>query len=782
MLDWLKGLDDGKTLYTTVFESEVQAMDGKYVKEGLECSANNTNLTISISSGSVRYLDTDYSYGGGSVVLDAGEADRDRIDVIVWDYNNGSPKITVLKGSRWYNDNGVLKPVTERISPQHIPLAIVKVRAGENKVYVTDVYDVRLGLRRDVNVDSLKISGTEVISNDRVLKNVEAGQNIIPSVDNAYDLGSSSRFWKNAYVKDRLYLGATDVNVYRAEADVLKTDDNFDVKSLRVGGTEVISSDRVLRNIERFEPVVPFNTRDYGVLGVPPPSFNAFGFRPVYKAEEYDFATETWIDVTANYDWNVLTDNKGSTNVAISTTGGVNRRFRVYIDTGGNPIVLAVVFYAGYIDSISEFIVESSSYSDFSTDVVFNVNWTGNINISTNKILYFYLNPALWRRYVRVTFTIKRNSDGTMRLTQILGLHTVETRQLDYYIPLDWDYNRNIYPVSDNSKDLGSSTRRWRDLWVGRDAYIGGKVGIGTSPTEALHVEGNIKWGANLLSLNQGGCIELGDSSQSGTTPYIDFHYGVGSSQDYNVRLINDADGRLSVLGNFRVTGNVGIGTTSPAEKLHVIGNIKGRNIYPDADNTYNIGSSTLRWANGYFVNIVTGDIGFEELSCAVCGKEFKVNDSVVLKVRKVDNDKIMCVPVHTTCNPHELPPEEIAESEKEEDKLLEIIPEPSFEITAVEPMDEKRMYVQAKFEDGIIVWVTADIEASEDEITEKLKEAYVNEKRRIIEDEERKRKGAEKIQILKERLIGMKKKVEIKADEIKTTEIVSENDEFRNI
>ena len=61
--------------------------------------------------------------------------------------------------------------------------------------------------------------------------------------------------------------------------------------------------------------------------------------------------------------------------------------------------------------------------------------------------------------------------------------------------------------------------------------------------------------------------------------------------------------------------------------------------------------------------------------------------------------------------------------------------------------------------------------------------------RRRIIEDEERKKKGAEKIQILKERLIGMKKKVEIKADEIKTAKIVreelesmGENDEFRNI
>jgi len=533
------------------------------------------------------------------------------------------------------------------------------------------------------------------------------------------------------------------------------------LERLVIRGTEVISSGRVLRNIERFEPVVPFKTRYYGVMGVPPPSFNAFGFCPVYKAEEYDFATETWIDVTENYNWDVLTDNKGNTHVTISTTAGVNRRFRIYIDMGANVYVSAVVIYFGDVNLMSECIVESSTYADFSADVATNVNWTGDISIAGGIPVYFYIDPAvlLWRRYVRITFTVKRNSDGTMYFTQVIGLTAYNFKQFERHIPHDWDYNRNIYPIADNSKDLGTSSKRWRDLWVGRNVYIAGNVGIGTTtPSEKLVV------GIDLGNVTGRTGVVIGDSTFA--------HLIVGKDNNNRGRFSwNGSSNRLEIES---VEDTVVYKYFHCKEgNIYAYGNIRAVNhVYPNADNTYDLGSSSLRWANGYFVNVVTGDIGFEELSCPVCNQPFKVNDSVVLKVRKVDNDKIMCVPVHTTCNPHELPPEEIAESEKEEDKLLEIIPEPSFEITAVEPIDEKRMYVQAKFEDGIVVWAVVGIEASEDEITEKLKEAYVNEKKRIIEDEERKRKGAEKLK-MKERLIGMKKKVEIKADEIKRAEAV---------
>ena len=53
-------------------------------------------------------------------------------------------------------------------------------------------------------------------------------------------------------------------------------------------------------------------------------------------------------------------------------------------------------------------------------------------------------------------------------------------------------------------------------------------------------------FGAYLRS-ELGGVIELGDSSFMGAVPYIDFHYGHGSFQDYNVRLINMAENTLSV-------------------------------------------------------------------------------------------------------------------------------------------------------------------------------------------------------------------------------------------
>lgn len=88
-------------------------------------------------------------------------------------------------------------------------------------------------------------------------------------------------------------------------------------------------------------------------------------------------------------------------------------------------------------------------------------------------------------------------------------------------------------------------------------------VGIGTTtPTSRLHVAGgDIRWGDSFLTPDQGGSIELGTpNSIQPVTPYIDFHYSSGSvipGLDYNVRLINDVSGRLSVFGNLNVTTNI---------------------------------------------------------------------------------------------------------------------------------------------------------------------------------------------------------------------------------
>jgi formylglycine-generating enzyme required for sulfatase activity len=59
-----------------------------------------------------------------------------------------------------------------------------------------------------------------------------------------------------------------------------------------------------------------------------------------------------------------------------------------------------------------------------------------------------------------------------------------------------------------------------------------------------------VSWGGSLLGVDQGGTIELGNSLLTNSTPYIDFHYGVGKSQDYSVRMINTAANQLTVVAS----------------------------------------------------------------------------------------------------------------------------------------------------------------------------------------------------------------------------------------
>lgn len=51
-------------------------------------------------------------------------------------------------------------------------------------------------------------------------------QDLIPSEDDTYDIGSLENRWRNLYLSQKIFLGS-DANLYRSDIDVLKTDDNF---------------------------------------------------------------------------------------------------------------------------------------------------------------------------------------------------------------------------------------------------------------------------------------------------------------------------------------------------------------------------------------------------------------------------------------------------------------------------------------------------------------------------------------------------------------------------
>lgn len=84
--------------------------------------------------------------------------------------------------------------------------------------------------------------------------------------------------------------------------------------------------------------------------------------------------------------------------------------------------------------------------------------------------------------------------------------------------------------------------------------------------TSSLEINGGITASAGISASS----IELKFS-----TPFIDFHYNY-STKDYTSRIIEDAEGRLNI--NMAIyakyNGNVGIGTSSPSQKLHINGNL----------------------------------------------------------------------------------------------------------------------------------------------------------------------------------------------------------------
>ena len=156
--------------------------------------------------------------------------------------------------------------------------------------------------------------------------------------------------------------------------------------------------------------------------------------------------------------------------------------------------------------------------------------------------------------------------------------------------------NGSIIPPSgfDNQFDIGSSSLRWRNLYVGTNAIVSGAEAIGyTSPgTAKLAVNGNVGIGTTapaqkLTVFGTGQVKSLVQSSGLSASPVEYNLIGANSNAQWAIGTNYAAAGGLNDSLYFyklagttgtkiviQDNGNVGIGTTSPFEKLQVSGNI----------------------------------------------------------------------------------------------------------------------------------------------------------------------------------------------------------------
>lgn len=158
----------------------------------------------------------------------------------------------------------------------------------------------------------------------------------------------------------------------------------------------------------------------------------------------------------------------------------------------------------------------------------------------------------------------------------------------------------SLIPDTNITYDLGSDSNRWKDLYLsGNTIFLGsvelsvtedGKIatngGFDLGGTEALE-NGEIEIRGNVIqTLNSNSAIDVRTS-------------GTGA---INLEADTNITGNLDVSGNITLGGNLRIGDQD-VDTVEVQADFTS-NLVPNATNTYDIGSSTKHWNNGYFNNL----------------------------------------------------------------------------------------------------------------------------------------------------------------------------------
>jgi len=142
--------------------------------------------------------------------------------------------------------------------------------------------------------------------------------------------------------------------------------------------------------------------------------------------------------------------------------------------------------------------------------------------------------------------------------------------------------NVSVLPRSDNVYDLGSSTFRWRNAYIGGALYVYGGANFNNTNISGVNALYIADTGAGEgLIFGSGVHISVWTTTQGGENAFV-----LRTTSTYPFK--------------FKIDG---------VDKLEISDAVKSSlSVVPTADNTYDLGSTTLRWRNAYVAGV--GDLG----------------------------------------------------------------------------------------------------------------------------------------------------------------------------
>ena len=164
-------------------------------------------------------------------------------------------------------------------------------------------------------------------------------------------------------------------------------------------------------------------------------------------------------------------------------------------------------------------------------------------------------------------------------------------------------FNGSLIGNASSATKLMTARTIWGQNFNGTQNVSGNMTGVGN-----ITMSGNIYMNnaRNIYAKHTDGS----DMSVFYISSFNELFIGTGNAQKNTNTILSgstvifrtstDLNERMRIISN----GNVGIGTSNPVDRLEVAGTIAANGIYPRANNTYNIGTSSARWKRLYLSGV----------------------------------------------------------------------------------------------------------------------------------------------------------------------------------